>query len=195
MLALCGQIRPDVRPFYLRVTPEADCEPLGCFSNVERKVGREGGRAQTGWAIWIWPRVFVEAEHHAVFAPASGAAWRDITPAGPGVRRRLFLPDDTATYDLADPRGRRDNIRLALSGDPLVAEMFAGMEARTRIWRSNPGADAADDMAEFGRLQSAELAQGYAQSRLAMKYAQPNDPCVCGSGRRFKACHGRKSPR
>jgi uncharacterized protein len=28
--------------------------------------------------------------------------------------------------------------------------------------------------------------------RLAMAAAQPNDPCPCGSGRKFRQCHGRK---
>jgi uncharacterized protein len=28
--------------------------------------------------------------------------------------------------------------------------------------------------------------------RLAMAAAQPNDPCPCGSGKKFRQCHGRK---
>jgi len=64
--ALREQILPGGSPVYLRVDPEADCEPMACFAKVRRKVDRDGGRAQFGWAIWIWPRIVIEAEHHAV---------------------------------------------------------------------------------------------------------------------------------
>lgn len=190
--ALCDRIRPGAAPpVYLRVDPDPDCVALSCFANVQRKVDREGGSTQVGWAIWIWPRVFIEAEHHAVYAPPGGAPWRDITPGDQAVRRRLFLPDDSATYGDADRGAWRDNIRVALADDPLVVEMFTCMEARTRVWRAEPAVSSAQSLAAFGDLQAAELAQHFVQLRLAMKYTRPNDPCFCGGGRRFRACHGR----
>jgi hypothetical protein len=192
VLQLRDLIRPDAEPRYLRIAPEPDCERQRCFENVRRKVDRDGGASVVGWALWIWPHVFIEAEHHVVYRPADGGAWRDVTPPDqPSTKRRLFLPDPSATYREDMGAGRRDNIRLALCDDPMVGEIFAAAELRTRIWRSAPGADAASEAATLAALEAAEFAQSRAQVRLAMKYTPPRAACFCGSGRMFRGCHGR----
>jgi len=187
VLELAARIRLGAAPIYLRILPEADAEPLSCFENVARKVARDGGRCQFGWALWVWPGVFIEAEHHAVYAPAHGEPLRDITPSVGPAKRRLFLPDDTATCDPADPRSRRDNIRSPLSKDPLVADVFSGAQARTDVWRRE-GAERPHD--GFAQLQAAEFSQVYAQQKLGLSHTHPNARCFCGSGKRMKRCHG-----
>ena len=177
----------------MRIAPEPDCEPLDCFNNVRRKLEREGGRIQFGYAIWTWPHVLLEAEHHAVYEPPPGGDWRDITPArDPSIKRRLFLPDDTATYDFENEGVRKDNIRLALSNEPLIADFIAAAEERARIYNSIPGiGQVTTGAAILARIRAAEYAQAQAQFQLAMKHTGPNDPCFCESGRKFKRCHGR----
>lgn len=194
VLALCERIGSNSKPIYLAIEPEADCEPLDCFANVQRKVQREGGSLQAGWAIWIWPNVYIEAEHHAVYAMADGSRWKDITPQQEaGFTRRLFLPDNTAEFDFESDGWRRDNVRLAIANDPLVRQFFRTAERRNEILNSIPG---------FGVVElKGALAAEYEQSTqtmmqlqlaLALKYTRPNDQCFCQSGRKFKKCHGRR---
>lgn len=120
----CEQIRPSVEPQYVRIEPGSDDQPLDCFNNVRRRIEQAGGSIVLGWAIWEWPRVFVEAEHHAIWAPPDGTPWQDITPAAdPSFRRRLFLADNMATYDFANEGVLRDNVRLAISKASIVEAM------------------------------------------------------------------------
>jgi hypothetical protein len=66
----------------------------------------------TGWAIWEWPKVFIEAEFHAVWCSPTGE-FLDLTPRPLLSEHILFLPDATLKYD-----GRQiDNIRRALVKD------------------------------------------------------------------------------
>src|SRR5262250_2505520 len=110
VLDLCRGINPAAEPSFITITPEPGCVPNDCFECIKRKVAREGGRIQLGWSIWELPRVYVQAEHYAVYEPPAGPPWRDITPSAlPEIRRRLFLPDDTAMYDFRNEGIRRDN--------------------------------------------------------------------------------------
>jgi hypothetical protein len=123
----------------LAIKPDVECAPGDCFENVRRKVEREGGRIQYGWALWEWPKVFIEAEHHAVYESVTGPAWVDITPCAEGCRRRFFLPDDEAPYAFQDEGLRRDNIRIALSDDPNIDEFFKAAKRRSDFYNRLPG--------------------------------------------------------
>jgi hypothetical protein len=74
-----------------------------CFDNVERKVRRSGGPIEYGWAIWNFPALYFEAEHHAVWRNKKGTLI-DVSPQMAGRRRMLFLPDETAVHDPMRPR-------------------------------------------------------------------------------------------
>ena len=115
----CARIRSGARPQLMIIQPEPGSEPNDCFFSVRERVRRDGGRIQLGWSIWEWPGVYLEAERHAVFAPADGSPWLDISPAPvPEITARLFLPDDAAAeYDFANDGVREDNIREALGTD------------------------------------------------------------------------------
>jgi hypothetical protein len=194
---LCAQLRPDTEPVFLVPMPDPDCEPLDCFNCVRRKVAREGGRIQFGWAIWEWPRVFLEGEHHAVYEPPSGPPWVDITPFQvAGMTRRLFLPDDAATYDFENEGVRKDNARLALSDDPLIGQFFNVGRARHDLMNSIPGIGAVSVSGSVGnKIASIEAEQIRLYVDLAMKYTQQNARCFCGSGTKFKRCHGQSRGR
>ncbi len=124
-------IKPYVLKFCRRVVNAAEpvyvpCEPLpqapanACFPLVERQVAEAGGECVFGWAIWEWPKVFIEAEFHAVWRRPDGAQI-DVAPKPLRIPRVLFLPDHHRVY-----RGRQvDNIRWPLSDDKHVARFCA----------------------------------------------------------------------
>jgi hypothetical protein len=188
---LCRQIRPGVEPVFVPIKQEPDAAPLDCFEAVRRKVARDGGRIQFGWAIWEWPRVYIEAEHHAVYEPPAGPPWVDLTPAAVGIWRRLFLPDDTAVYDFENEGVLRDNVRLAVADDPLVEELFDTARDRLRILNALPGVGQIKvDRQTAAQLTALERRKAQLGYELALKYAPQNARCFCGSGQKFKRCHG-----
>ena len=148
---------------------------------------------QTGWAIWEWPNAFLRAEHHAVYEPPSGPPWFDITPSELlTVTRRLFLPDDSATYDFQSEGFRRNDKFVGLVADPLVYEYFQLTTQRNEILNSIPGVGVVsltDDAAKRFHANAHQIM--IAEMQLAMNYTPQNAPCFCGSGSKFKHCHGK----
>ena len=68
-----------------------------------------------GWAVWEWPRVFIEAEFHAVWKHPDGLLL-DIAPRQFSIPRVLPLPDPKRIYT-----GRQvGSIRLPLCNDKTV---------------------------------------------------------------------------
>lgn len=100
--AFCQSISSS-EPVFINSIPVQGSVAGFCFDNVERKVRRSGGAIEYGWAIWNFPALYFEAEHHAV--------WRnkretliDVSPQMASRCRMLFLPDETAIYDRMRPR-------------------------------------------------------------------------------------------
>lgn len=73
-------INLDVRPVRLTIRPEPGSLARECFMKAKQRVEREGEAICYGWTIWEWPRVFVDAEHHAVYEAADGSL-HDTTPS------------------------------------------------------------------------------------------------------------------
>ncbi len=192
ILRFCRRISNEAAPILLAIVPEEDCAPLDCFNNARKKVTRSGGRIVLGWAIWEWPGVYVEAEHHAVYEPAPGEPWRDLTPAQiPEITTRLFLADSSADYDFENEGIRRDNHRLALKNDPLIQQFFRSAQRRNEIMNSIPGVGEVKVSPALARMvQSSEVENAHLTMALAMKYTPRNARCFCGSGEKFKRCHG-----
>ena len=130
---------PTAKPQFITITPGAGCQPADCFANVQKKVARDGGRIQFGWSLWEWSGLYFEAEHHAVFAPPDASSYIDITPCEYGNRQRLFIPDDTATWDFENEGVLRDNLRFALVEDPLIDELFKAAAKRVAFKNGLPG--------------------------------------------------------
>jgi len=194
---LCGQICPETEAIFMTIKPDPDCQPNDCFHCVRRKMERHGGRIQFGWAIWEWPRVFIEAEHHAVYEPPNGPPWIDITPSAVGgICHRLFLPDDTATYNYQCEGVRKDNIRMALSDDPLIQKLFSTSIEYNNILNAIPGIGMISvDRQTAGRLEYVMHENQLISQEIGMKYTSQNAPCFCGSGIKFKRCHGQRRGR
>jgi len=192
VLKFCRGISDEADPILLTIDPEEDCAPLDCFNNARRKATRSGGKIVLGWAIWEWPGIYIEAEHHAVYEPAPGEPWRDLTPAQiPGISTRLFLADSSADYDFENEGIRRDNHRLALRNDPLIRQFFQSAQRYNEIMNSIPGVgEVKVSPALAQQVYSAEIENAQLSLQLAMKYTPRNAPCFCGSGEKFKRCHG-----
>ncbi len=188
----CREINPSSGPEYIAITPAPGCEPNDCFNCVRQKVERAGGRIQYGWAIWEWPGVYVEAEHHAVWEPSPGATLIDITPSDdPEDTRRLFVRDDAATYDFQNEGVLRHNKWQAQNDDPLIARFFHAVEAKKEILNSLPVVgEIVVDIETATRFEQAESEHIRLYELLARKYTPQSAPCFCGSGAKFKRCHG-----
>lgn len=188
---ICRRVVADAKPVLLPITAEPEDEPLNCFGNVRQRVAKNGGRIVFGWAVWEWPKVYVEAEHHAVYENPQGN-WLDITPSEvPGIDSRVFIEDTSAIYDFENEGIRRDNHRFAFKRDPLIEEFFNSARRAHDAMNALPGIGNIEVFPEvaqkLGRLQQAHARLVV---QLAMKYLGRNDRCFCESGKKFKACHG-----
>jgi hypothetical protein len=165
------KVGPTTEPQFVTITPEKGCAPADCFANVQKKVAKEGGRIQFGWALWEWPGVYFEAEHHAVYVPPGSSSFLDITPSEFGITRRLFVPDDAAVYDFANEGVLRDNLRFALVEDPLIDELFKAAARHVAFKNELPGVGViAIHASEDKVLKKLENRVARASQALAQKY-------------------------
>lgn len=192
----CARVSPGQIARLVLIRPAPGSDHNDCFHLVRRKAHRDGGRIQFGWAIWEWPGVFLEAEHHAVYAPPGDRPWVDISPCDlPELTHRLFLPDDSALYDFDHEGIRRDNRREALTDDPLIQTFFRLAEQRIGLWNTVPGiGEVKINRATKARLDQIEFEMVQSELALSMKYTPRNARCFCGSGMKFKKCHGLDQP-
>jgi hypothetical protein len=92
----------------------------------------------------------------------------DFTPCLRSSRRRLFLPDDTATYDSNDEGFRRDNIRIALSDDPDIEDLFKASKRRSAFYNQLPGVRISNS--ESRELEKIDRRLAQTTAVLARKY-------------------------
>lgn len=90
----CFELLPQVEPCYVVHQAVVGAEVSQCFRAAEMQVRIHGGEKVLGWALWMWPKVMLEAEWHAVWRDPQGVLM-DITPRPPGMRlnKIAFLPD------------------------------------------------------------------------------------------------------
>lgn len=172
------------QPEYVPVFPEQGAKTGECFHNVLRQVERKGGAIEYGWHIAIWPSVYIEGEHHAIWRTPDGRGI-DVTPPVDGVQRILFLPDPERVYDYAGER-RLDNVRKALTNDPDVREFLALAAKLTTLIEDN----SKGLVVSVPREQLAALyhRQQHHYRAMLRKFLGRNDPCPCGSGQKYKKC-------
>lgn len=111
ILSLCDMVSPNHAPIWVPVRADQDAIESECFNNVSAKVTREGGAIVYGWLIWEWSRIFVEAEHHAVWE--SDGNLLDVTPHVNGEPKVLLLPDPSRVYDY-ESKKRIVNVKRSL---------------------------------------------------------------------------------
>lgn len=184
--AICQDLSPGYTPRLLPITPTPAATPQECFFNVEQHASSNGGSMLYGWALWIWPEVFIEAEHHAVWD--DGTQLHDITPRADDEETTLFLPDPSRTYDFLGNR-RVDNQRRALSTSREVRTLLNAYAERAAFFEMNSvGRKISIDPQELRHIQNrVMMASAHVLIALAASRGR-NDPCICASGRKFKKC-------
>lgn len=180
ILEFCTWLNPEAQPVWVPVLPDPDAQPRECFFNVRARVERDGGELLNGLAIWQWPRVMLEAEHHAV--------WRhdgkliDVTPQRDRERKILFLPHPELTFDF-NRRTQITNERRSL-----------GQMVAAQWWLDT--FDEADraDMSIPGMFEHIEARKQHAYMQLLGELklkVGPHERCICTSGKEFRKCCGK----
>lgn len=183
---LVQQIVSDGVAEWVSVTPSPTAVMHECFYNVRSHIEKHGGALIYGWAVWEWPDVFVEAEHHAVWELDGKLI--DVTPHEAGIERVAFLRDPSATFDWSHSSSR-ENVRMPISKSEAVQEYLDTARAQ-RAWMAENSngremtLDPRQAAAFFHKSRSLKL-EIFAE--LAAKCGR-NQPCICGSGEKFKKC-------
>ena len=116
----CGSISKESEPVYLDFESEPDAVELYCTENVDKKIQKDGGKAQYGWQVAITDPFMIEAQFHAVWVDKDNKM-HDVTPRqDKKMERILFLPDSRIKYE----DKQINNIRKALVNDKLVDDFF-----------------------------------------------------------------------
>ena len=117
VISFCRSIVAEPQPVYVPLRPVSNAPQNECVTIVPRHIEQNGGEQVIGWAIWEWPRVFIEAEFHSVWRQPDGSLL-DLTPKVMPMPRILFLPDPRRAYN-----GRQvDNLRKPLDRDPAIKQ-------------------------------------------------------------------------
>ena len=189
ILALCNEIAPTQTPSFIELAPPESAQVRECFFNVLNQVEKAGGELVYRWAIWEWPGVFIEAEHHAVWL--LGDRMVDVTPHEYPADRVLFLPDPSAVYDFENAT-RRNNWKRSISTFAATEDWIAATDRmHFKLESCSVGREyrlSASDQREL-MLIGEDVARHKAEILLHLANAKrPNAVCFCRSGRKFKKC-------
>ncbi|ALN88206.1 SEC-C motif family protein [Lysobacter capsici] len=112
----------------------------------------------------------------------------DITPKPHGETRILFVPDERRRYD-----GRVvDNVRMSLRDDQLIRHFIRVSEAIVRVMNRGERASQYGHVSVPAReIEPLLQAQDFL-GRSLVSGLRDHDPCLCGSGGKYKRCHGRR---
>jgi len=192
LTTLCQRIVPNgAPPVYVDVCPLPGAPSKECFPIVDEYVLSHGGSSVIGWSLWELPTLFIEAEFHSIWQSPDGALL-DIAPKVEPTDRILFLHDPARRYE-----GRQvNNVRTALRQDSVVNgflqscdEEFEFLNRGVRAGQHEHRLKGAEEVAEYRRIQMKE-AQFQDQMLPLFPQVGPYRPCLCGSGKKAKWCHG-----
>lgn len=110
--SFCQQIVHDVSPILVKSQPQPGAVEKDCFINVDNYIKCHGGRAVLGWAIWLVPGVYIEAEFHCIWQGPDDVML-DVTPHPYHFESTSFLQDSTCVYTGLQV----DSIRKSLVSD------------------------------------------------------------------------------
>ena len=186
IVSLCGEINPDQTPVWVPVRPDPVAIVNECFNNVLAKVARDGGAIVYGWLIWEWPRVLIDAEHHAVWQQHDSLI--DITPHVNGEPKVLFLPDPGRIYDY-EGKQRIINVKRSLGVFASADRWIAANDTLQRTMEAHSVGDEIRISRErlTALWKTARNAQGAVLVDLASN-TKVNDRCFCNSGKKYKKC-------
>ncbi len=182
----CKKIASSQTPVFLDIQTDTSVELLDCFGNVQKKIEKEGGTVQYGWRIWECPRIMIEAEFHAVWLSPQNH-FVDITPTQFDTNKILFLPDKIRKYE-----GKQiNNIKHPLTDDPLVKEFIEVSEKIFQEMNRGELAYTHGKILASNELLALTREKAEIMKKVYLKFTRRNDPCICGSGEKFKKCCGK----
>jgi len=166
-----------------------------CFTIVEKRVKAKGGRIIYGWAVRIAPRMYLEAEFHAVWETTEGNLL-DISVKEYQTKRILFLPDPTKKFD-----GRQvNNKRKPLQENPVIKGFLKTYDDEFEVknrgmhefelnedYKPTP-----EEIEELELIIERRIRYSIQLDGLFPEIG-PYDPCPCGSGKGVKWCCGIKN--
>lgn len=170
---LRSKIGVSTAPVFIPVQPASNSLIDECHRNVFTQVESQGGEVVHGWCVWEHPCRLIEAIFHTVWRSPAGNLI-DITPHRDGEQRILFIPDPTRKYE-----GRPiDSFRVPLANDRRILRAIRMNEDFDKLRHKHllPDGRAAVPASEV--------------IAVALRHTERNDPCVCGSGKKFKRCCG-----
>jgi len=190
MPILLKKIGVENEPIIVDVKPEINSMELDCFPIVQNKVNSSGGRMILGWQIWKSTNL-IEAEFHAVWKSEENELI-DITPKQiSGFNHTLFVIDERLEYD----EKQIDNIRINITSNKLVDEFILICESIFIFENKGERAYQYGNELKLNEVESKKykmlktLKNIYLQ--MIRNKASRNSPCLCGSGKKFKHCHGK----
>ncbi len=184
---LCEKVSPGNTPEFIQVEPNANFIPDNCYPNVEQLVSERGGSSEFGWAIYEWPRIWFEFQHHAVWRDPEGKL-RDQTPRADNEAVALFLPPDLPYRGfhidtLWFPAGESPEIVRMTEIQKKINDLKAAYFNKVGF-TSNMDSESAKPVIALEQEKALILERmRYMPSR--------NDLCPCMSRKKFKHCHGR----
>ncbi len=96
--AFCKEVCLGQKASYVLHQPLTGKQLKECFSIVPEHVEANGGKQIFGWAIFELPRIWLEAEFHAVWERPDSKLI-DLTPREIPMERILFIPDPKNQYE------------------------------------------------------------------------------------------------
>mgnify|MGYP000967549545 CR=1 FL=1 len=166
-----------------------------CFVNVQNTVDSQGGFIVYGWAIFELPKLLLEAQFHAIWRTPEGELV-DVTKTDDKAQTTLFLADSTMSYQGKIIPSRQ----FALSDDCNVARLMSASQTAWEYqakYQVDWGGDKVgftkkvhwDEYRRLDERRRSALIRLFDALAGAAKVSR-NQPCSCGSGKKFKKCHG-----
>lgn len=125
-------------PVVVPLSPEPWAIIRECYANCAEMCKRQGGEVIYGWHVYAIPRVFLEAEAHAVWKKPTGELV-EVTPNDVETPTIAFIPDASCTwvegvsrpipnryYPLSRDNRIQEYIRLATQRAELHAALYSG---------------------------------------------------------------------
>ena len=167
VLSFCRSICRN-EPVWVSMRPLLDKPIDECFSIVPEHAIMSGGKQCNGWAIWEWPKVFIEAEFHCVWEDPAGELL-DLTPKSDPTDKILFLPDSKRPY-----KGIRiENIRKPLSRDKDIERFLSLAHERHAEFSRIVKPGYYGEFTYSAKALSIENDMKMLQHRLCIKYGNP----------------------